>query len=52
LQLIIIIIIIITIIIIIIIIIIITGFGKVENNKHPSAEEKEHTVKDKLKEDL
>ena len=29
-----------------------TGFGKVENNKHPSAEGDQHTVKNKLKEDL
>jgi uncharacterized protein YjbJ (UPF0337 family) len=29
-----------------------TGFGKVENNKHPSAEGEQHTVKNKLKEDL
>jgi len=29
-----------------------TGFGKVENNKHPSAEAEQHTVKKKLKEDL
>jgi len=28
------------------------GFGKVENNKHPNAEEEQHTVKNKLKEDL
>ena len=28
-----------------------TGFGKVENNKHPSAGE-QHTVSNKLKEDL
>ena len=29
-----------------------TGFGKVENNKHPSAEGEQHTIKNKLKEDL
>jgi len=29
-----------------------TGFGKVENNKYPSAEGEQHTVKYKLKEDL
>ena len=29
-----------------------TGFGKVENNKHPCAEGEQHTVKNKLKEDL
>ena len=29
-----------------------TGFGKAENNKHPSAEGEQHTVKNKLKEDL
>ena len=29
-----------------------TDFGKVENNKHPSAEGEQHTVKSKLKEDL
>jgi len=29
-----------------------TGFGKVENDKHPSAEGEQHTVKSKLKEDL
>jgi len=29
-----------------------TGFGNVENNKHPSAEREQHTVKNKLKEDL
>jgi len=29
-----------------------TGFGTVENNKHPSAEGEQHTVKNKLKEDL
>jgi len=29
-----------------------TGFGKVENNKHQSAEGEQHTVKNKLKEDL
>ena len=29
-----------------------TDFGKVENNKHPSAEGEQHTVKNKLKEDL
>jgi len=29
-----------------------TGFVKVENNKHPSAERERHTVKNKLKEDL
>jgi len=29
-----------------------TDFGKVENNKHPSAEGQQHTVKNKLKEDL
>jgi len=28
-----------------------TGFGKVENNKHPSAEGQQHTVRNKLKED-
>ena len=29
-----------------------TGFGKVENNRHPSAEGEQHTVRNKLKEDL
>ena len=29
-----------------------TGFGKAENNKHPSAEGEQHTVSNKLKEDL
>ena len=29
-----------------------TGFDKVENNKHPSAEGEQHTVKNKLKVDL
>jgi len=29
-----------------------TGFGKAENNKHPRAEGEQHTVKNKLKEDL
>jgi len=29
-----------------------TGFGKEENNKHPSAEGQQHTVKNKLKENL
>ena len=29
-----------------------TGFGKVENNKHPSAEGEQHTVSNELKEDL
>ena len=29
-----------------------TDFGKVENNKHPSAEGEQHTVKNKLKEYL
>jgi len=29
-----------------------TDLGKVENNKHPSAEGDQHTVKNKLKEDL
>jgi len=29
-----------------------TVFGKVENNKHPSAKGEQHTVKNKLKEDL
>ena len=29
-----------------------TGFDKVENNKHPCAEGDQHTVKNKLKEDL
>jgi len=29
-----------------------TDFGKVENNKHPSAEGEQHTLKNKLKEDL
>ena len=28
------------------------GFDKVENNKHPSAEREQHTVRNKLKEDL
>jgi len=27
-------------------------FGNVENNKHPNAEGEQHTVKNKLKEDL
>jgi hypothetical protein len=26
-----------------------TGFGNIENNKHPSAEEKHNTVSNKLK---
>ena len=30
----------------------ITGFGKAENNKHQSAEGEQHTVWNKLKEDL
>ena len=29
-----------------------TGFGKVENNTHQSAEGEQHTIKNKLKEDL
>jgi len=29
-----------------------TGFGKSENNKHPSAEGEQHTVWNKLKEHL
>jgi len=29
-----------------------TDFGKVENNKHQSAEEEQHTLKNKLNEDL
>jgi len=29
-----------------------TDFGKVENNKHPSAEGEQHTLKNKLKENL
>ena len=29
-----------------------TGFGKAENNKHPSAEGEQHTFRNKLKEDL
>jgi hypothetical protein len=29
-----------------------TGFGKVENNKHPNAEEEQHTARNKLKEHL
>jgi len=29
-----------------------SGFGKVENNKHSSAEGEQHTVRNKLKEDL
>jgi len=29
-----------------------TGFGKVKNNKHTSFEGEQHTVKNKLKEDL
>jgi hypothetical protein len=29
-----------------------TGFSKVENNKHPSAEGEQHTVRNKPKEDL
>jgi hypothetical protein len=29
-----------------------TGFGKVENNKHQSAEGEQHTVRNKIKEDL
>jgi len=29
-----------------------TGFGKAENNKHQCAEGEQHTVKNKLKEDL
>jgi hypothetical protein len=29
-----------------------TVFGKVENNKHPSAEGQQHTDRNKLKEDL
>ena len=28
------------------------GFGKAENNKHPSAEGEQHTVRNKLQEDL
>jgi len=28
------------------------GFGKVENNKHPSAEGEQHTVRNRIKEDL
>jgi len=28
------------------------GFAKVENNKHPSSEGEQHTVKRKLREDL
>jgi hypothetical protein len=29
-----------------------TGFGKVQNNKRPNAEEEQNTAKNKLKEDL
>ena len=29
-----------------------TDFGKVENNKHPSSEGQQHTLKNKLKEEL
>jgi len=29
-----------------------TGFGKAQNNKHPSAEGEQHTGRNKLKEDL
>jgi hypothetical protein len=29
-----------------------TGLGKLENNKHPGAEGEQHTVRNKLKEDL
>ena len=29
-----------------------TGFGKAENNKHPIVEREQHTVRNKLKEDL
>jgi hypothetical protein len=29
-----------------------TGFGKVENNKHPSTEGDQHTVRKKLKEGI
>jgi len=29
-----------------------TGFGKVENNKNRSAEGEQHTIKNKLKEDI
>jgi hypothetical protein len=29
-----------------------TGFGKVENNKNPSSEGEQHTVRNKLKEDI
>jgi len=29
-----------------------TGFGKVENNKHPSAEGEQRTVRNKIKEDI
>ena len=29
-----------------------TGFGKVESNRHPSAEGEQHTVKNKLKKSL
>jgi len=29
-----------------------TGFGKVQNNKHRSAEGEQHTVRNTLKEDL
>jgi len=29
-----------------------TGFGKVENNKHPRAEEEQYTIGSKLKEDI
>jgi hypothetical protein len=29
-----------------------TGFGNLENNKHPSAEEEQNTARNKLKEDL
>jgi hypothetical protein len=29
-----------------------TGFSKLENNKHPSAEGEQHTFRNRLKEDL
>ena len=29
-----------------------TGFGKAENNKHPSAEGEQHTGRNKLKEEV
>jgi hypothetical protein len=29
-----------------------TSFGKVQNSKHPCAEEEQHTIRNKLKEDL